>query len=150
MKFPLCATIAACLVSHAMGLTPSALRCENRVDPLGIEAARPRLSWQLQAAPGETNKVQSAWQILVASSAASLSANTGDLWDSGKVVSSESKAIRYAGPALSSVQAVHWKVRVWDEADQPTTWSGPASWTTGLLDPTDWSGASWRSEEHTS
>ena len=137
---------AACivaLVSQAQALTPAVLRCENRSEALGIEPAQPRLSWQLQVGPGETNKAQGAYQILVASSAAQLSADTGDLWDSGKVLSAQSRAIRYAGPALASLQKVHWKVRLWDEANQPTAWSSPASWTMGMLAQADWQSAAW-------
>ncbi len=131
------------IASIASALTPSTLRCENRVDPLGVEASAPRLSWQIQAAPGQTNQSQSAYRILVASSDANLAADTGDLWDSGKVNSSQCRAIRYAGPALASEQKLHWKVRVWDKADQSTDWSAPATWTMGLLETSDWQGASW-------
>lgn len=143
MKSPIFTAVIASLVSQAFALAPMFPRCENRADPLGIEATRPRLSWQFQAGNGETNKSQSAYRILVASTAANLASDTGDLWDSGKVASSQSKAIRYAGPALSPLQTVHWKVRVWDEADQPTEWGAPACWTMGMLEQADWSGASW-------
>ena len=34
--------------------------------------------------------------------------------------------------------SVHWQVRVWDESDEPSEWSSPARWTTGLLDPKEW------------
>jgi len=143
MKIAISIAYTVLIAWNASALTPSALRCENRAEPLGVEASAPRLSWQLQAAPGQTNKLQSAYRILVASSEANLAADTGDLWDSGKVASSHSRAIRYAGPALASAQKVHWKVRAWDEADQPTAWSTPASWTMGLMAPGDWQGASW-------
>jgi alpha-L-rhamnosidase len=150
MRFPIFAILVASLITSALALPPTALRCENRVDPLGVEAATPRLSWQLQAAPGQTNQSQSAYRILVASSEANLAADTGDLWDSGKVTSSQSRAIRYAGPALTSEQKLHWKVRVWDQADQSTDWSAPATWTMGLLESSDWHGASWMGAADTS
>ncbi|TAE73676.1 MAG: hypothetical protein EAZ84_12440 [Verrucomicrobia bacterium] len=81
MRLPILASLVASLIACAFALPPTALRCENRVDPLGVEAAMPRLSWQLQAAPGQTNQSQSAYRILVASSEGNLSANIGDLWD---------------------------------------------------------------------
>jgi len=143
MRLPTAITIIASLASSVAAMTPAALRCENRIAPLGIVASKPRLSWQLQAGSGETNKSQSAYRILVASSEANLSADTGDLWDSGKVLSSESLAIPYAGASIASLQTVYWKVRAWDEADQPTAWSVPASWTMGLSGQGDWQGASW-------
>ena len=143
MKFPFAAAVLASLSSGVFAMTPSGLRCENRLDPLGVEVATPRLSWQLQAAAGEAGKSQSAYQILVASSEANLSADIGDLWDSGKLTSQESRAIRYAGQPLASLRKAHWKVRAWDEADQATAWSPPAIWTMGLLEQGDWQGASW-------
>ena len=150
MKISIFAALIALLVTQAIALTPTSLRCENRPEPLGVEATMPRLSWQIQAAPGEKKKSQSAYQILVASSEAQLAANTGDLWDSGKVTSSQSRAIRYAGSALVSWRKVVWKVRAWDEAGQPTAWSSPASWTMGLLNQSDWNGASWIGAANTS
>ncbi len=143
MNLPAFAILLLSLTSSVHALSLSELRCENREMPLGIEDAAPRLSWQLVSSSGEINQSQSAFRILVASSEANLLANTGDVWDSGKVISSQSRAIRYAGPALPSRRKVYWKVRVWNGADQPTDWSSPASWTTGMLDPTDWSEASW-------
>jgi len=143
MKIQITSALMAVLINGVTAMTPSRLVSENRVAPLGIEAAQPRLSWQLQVGAGEINKSQSAYQILVASSAGQLSADTGDLWDSGKVVSSQSRAIRYAGFALGSLQKVYWKVRVWDEAGHATPWSAPASWTMGMLQQSDWHGASW-------
>lgn len=150
MKSALPAALLFFFSAVAFAITPSVLRCENRAEPLGVEAPAPRLSWQLQAAPGQTNKSQSAYRILVASSEANLAADTGDLWDSGKVATSQSRNIRYAGPALASAQKVHWKVRTWDEADQPTAWSTPESWTMGLMAPGDWQGASWMGAADTS
>ncbi|TAE73677.1 MAG: hypothetical protein EAZ84_12445 [Verrucomicrobia bacterium] len=64
--------------------------------------------------------------------------------------SSQSRAIRYAGPALHSEQKLHWKVRVWDQANQSTDWSAPATWTMGLLNGADWQGASWMGAADTS
>lgn len=150
MKLPIVTTLVVALVSSVFALTPVVLRCENGDDPLGVEVSAPRLSWQLQTASGETNKSQRAYRILVASSEANLAADTGDLWDSGKVVSSQSRAIRYVGLSLASAQKVYWKVRSWDEADQPSDWSAPASWTMGLLASGDWLGASWMGAGDTS
>jgi alpha-L-rhamnosidase len=143
MKFSRITALFASLASGVFAMTPAVLHCENRVDPLGVEEAMPRLSWQLHAGAGETNKFQSAYQILVASSEADLAANAGDLWDSGKVASCQSCAIRYAGQALASLRRARWKVRVWDESDRPTDWSAPASWTMGMLGKSDWQGGAW-------
>jgi hypothetical protein len=62
---------------------------------------------------------QTAYQILVASDPSHLDSNTGDMWDSGQVVSSEDTDILYAGKALNSNTTYYWKVRTWenDEVD---------------------------------
>ena len=61
---------------------------------------------------------QTAYQILVASSAERLANDQGDLWDSGQVESDETIHIPYAGQRLRSSQQVFWKVRVWDKDGQ--------------------------------
>ncbi|MBN8460803.1 MAG: alpha-L-rhamnosidase N-terminal domain-containing protein [Verrucomicrobia bacterium] len=150
MGFSIALALVAAFASAASAMVPAALRCENRIDPLGVEAALPRLSWQMQPRNGERNKSQGAYQILVASSEPILAADTGDLWDSGKVPSSQSRAICYGGHALGSWQKAYWKIRAWDEADQATGWSAPANWTMGLLAAGDWQGASWMGAADTS
>lgn len=118
---------------------PIQLRCEYLTNPLGIDVIRPRLSWALEATG--RGRRQSAYHILVASSEQLLRAARGDLWDSGKVVSAESNHIVYGGRALRSSQRCWWSVRVWDEADTPSTYSNPAWWEMGLLHSRDWQGA---------
>ena len=114
-----------------MPLTPTALRCEYKTNPRGINTQTPRLSWALESP--EQGAVQSAYQIIV---------GNGALWDSGKVLSAQSLHISYAGPALVSGQSVRWKVRVWDGDDRVSEWSDPAEWQIGLLANSDWA-ADW-------
>ncbi len=121
-------------------IQPGELRCEYHVNPLGIDNAKPRLSWQLES--DQRNQQQSAYRILVASSPERLEKNTGDLWDSGKVRSNESIQIEYQGKPLVSRQRCYWKVMVWDGSDQPSAWSKPVLYSMGLLEPTDWT-AQW-------
>jgi len=120
----------------APDLTPTGLKCELRLDPLGIDVPRPRLSWILES--GRRGQVQKAFQILVADSSASLAADEGNLWDSGRVSSGETLEVRYGGRPLRSGRRYFWKVRVWDADDNPSAWSGPASWETAFLDPGGW------------
>src|ERR1035441_9698606 len=112
------------------------LRCEYLVNPLGIGAGSPRLSWVLFS--NQRNEKQTAYQILVASSVKLINADAGDIWDSGKVVSDESSQIAYAGKPLISRQHCYWKVRVWDARGKAGKWSDSAQWQMGLLQPTDW------------
>jgi alpha-L-rhamnosidase len=111
------------------------LRCEYRVDPLGIDVCQPRLSWEMQDA--RRGAAQSAYQILAATSAEKLAAGEADLWDSGKVTSAQSAQIVYAGKPLASRTQCFWKVRLWDAQGNPTAYSEPAKWSMGLLEPGD-------------
>ena len=117
-------------------LTAEVLRCEYRQDPLGVETQHPRLGWTLRSS--QRGQCQAAYRILVASSAEALAKNRSDLWDSAKILSGDSIHILYRGQPLQSSQQVFWKVRVWDKDGKASPWSRPASWTMGLVQPSDW------------
>ncbi|TSA32040.1 MAG: rhamnosidase [Verrucomicrobiaceae bacterium] len=117
-------------------LLPSYLRCEYLVNPLGVGSTEPRLSWVVES--GKRGQSQTAYRVLVAGSKSTLDEDKGDLWDSGKVSSSDTTAIIYAGKPLNSGQPCFWKVKVWDAAGKESPWSAPARWSTGLLNPSDW------------
>jgi len=144
--------MAGGLVSRAAGadsaIQPAELRCEYRVDPLGIDAREPRLSWILVASAGARGVVQKAYQILVASSAEGLAADRGDLWDTGRVESDQTVLVPYAGKPLVSHQACFWKVRTWTGANELGPWSPPARWSMGLLEPGE-SQAQWIGRDET-
>ncbi|MCK9222835.1 MAG: glycoside hydrolase family 78 protein [Limnochordia bacterium] len=117
-------------------ITPVSLRCEYATDPIGIDASRPRLSWNLESK--ERAQRQIAYQIIVSSSKERLRRDDGDLWDSKKVFSEKSLHIPYEGKVLTSRQRCYWKVRVWSDEDPKPTTSNPAFWEMGLLEPEDW------------
>jgi alpha-L-rhamnosidase len=117
---------------------PADLCCEFTANPLGVETAEPRLSWLFTSASRDHR--QSAYQILVAATKDDLAKDRGDKWDSGRVESSQSANVVYRGGKLSSGEACHWKVRIWDEAGKPSPWSEPAMFAMGLLTPADWTG----------
>lgn len=119
-------------------LKPTRLRCEYQTNPLGIDEPRPRLGWALESV--QRGQSQTAYQVLVAGSPEKLAADTGDLWDSGRVKSNLSVGIEYLGKPLQSGQRVWWKVRAWDKRDQPSGYSEPAWWEMALLSPGDWTG----------
>jgi len=120
-------------------LSPTNQRCEYLTNSLGIDVRQPRLFWTLQAE--QRGRRQSAYQILVSSSEDRLRSGDGDLWDSGKVASSQSTHVIYQGASLASGQRAWWTVRVWDEEDNASQYSDPAWWEMGLLQPEDWQGA---------
>jgi alpha-L-rhamnosidase len=116
------------------------LRCEYLVTPLAVDTREPRLSWTIESEARGAK--QTAYQVIVASSANNLAADKGDLWDTGKVASSQTIQIAYQGKPLQSRQECFWKVRVWDQSDKPSRWSQPARWMMGLMESADWS-AQW-------
>lgn len=118
-------------------IVPTRLRVEHRMNPRGIEARRPRLSWMLDTS--ERGQRQTAYQVLVASSHGSLDKDTGDLWDSGKVESGDAILVPYAGRELLSGGECFWKVRVWNAEGEEGPYSEPSIWAMGLLnEKSDW------------
>lgn len=117
-------------------LIPINLRCEYVKNPLAINNITPRLSWNLPSS--EKLLRQQAYQVLVSSSAQNLSDNIGDFWDSGKINSNRSQHIKYDGKVLQSKQKVFWKVRVWNQNNEPSEWSEVNRWGIGLLKKEDW------------
>ncbi len=123
-------------------LRVSALRAEYLTNPIGIDVPRPRLSWIVISEA--RSQRQAAYRILVASDPAVLGEDRGDLWDSGRVESSATAQVTYAGTPLAARQAAWWKVRSWNGDGTPSGWSETAVWETGPLEPTDWT-ARWLS-----
>ena len=113
-------------------LSPVKLRCADRVNPLGIGDAIPRLSWQLQSDGLARGEAQTAYEIQVGSVP-----GAADLWDSGKVAGSQTVDVLYAGQPLTSGEFCFWQVRVYDGSNNVSSWSAPAQWSMGLLNPSD-------------
>lgn len=105
------------------------LKTEYLKDPMGIDAAHPRLFWSC-----EGGEKQGAYQILA-------EADGAVSWDSGKVEGAQMTHIPYGG-ALTSRTRVEWKVRLWDENGEEGPWSEPAVFEMGFLSSADWT-AKW-------
>ncbi|HOW70878.1 MAG TPA: glycoside hydrolase family 78 protein [Phycisphaerae bacterium] len=137
-----CALLASLAVTPATtanaesAISADGLRCEYRVEPDGIDVAAPRLGWILTSAA--RGQVQTAYQVLVAGERLRLETDEGDLWDSGKVMTSQTAQVAYAGKPLQAHQECWWKVRVWDRDGQASSWSKVASWSMGLAAGKPW------------
>ncbi len=114
----------------------SKLMIQNLQNPLGIGISRPCFSYQLDS--GKKGDEQTAYQILAASEEELLAEGRTDLWDSGKVQSTDNFVIPYEGTELKSRQEICWKVRIWDAWGQETEWSTPSRFEMGLLKENDW------------
>lgn len=140
-----------CLCLQAQRPVVTHLQCEYKTNPIGIDEETPSLSWQLTAAPADMagrfavcrNLMQTAFRILVADDSALLAKDTGNMWDSQKVMSDESIQVRYGGKKLQPAKTYCWKVMVWNNQGGVSAWSKPASWQMGLPGPADWKGARW-------
>ena len=108
---------------------------------MGVESLHPRLSWKL--ASSERNVLQTAYRIVVADNLTALKNNTGNVWDSKKVLSGASIQVSYEGKPLEPTKTYYWKVMVWDNRSKASLWSSASTWQMGLLNVWDWSGAKW-------
>ena len=142
MKWKLIAAgwTAAIVSASAVGtlgapVTVKNLRCEYKVDPMGIDVGKPRLSWEL--VDPERGVLQTSYEIRVGRTEADL-AKGKLLWDSGKQPSDSSIQVEYGGPALESRRIYYWQVRVADNHGHSSDWSQPAHWEMGLVEAADW------------
>ena len=126
---------------NAQKLSVSNLRCEYRQNPLGVDARMPAFSWELQST--QQNVLQTAFRILVADDSLLLQKNTGNTWDSKKIISGASIQVKYNGPSLQAAKKYFWKIMVWDNKGNASNWSNAAYWQMGLLTAADWKNAKW-------
>ena len=130
-KFALCIALLAATAQAA----PVHLRTNGLNTPLGLDTPKPTFSWLSDATT--PNWTQSAYEILVDPEVMNLRAGHAASWDSGRVASSESLDVAYAGIPLKSQQRYAWKVIAWDnegnETDSDITW-----FETGLMNASEW------------
>src|SRR5580704_16904705 len=132
---------AACFLLFPAGAgaqtaKPVNLECESLITPLGMDAAKPQLSWKIQdSRPGAR---QTAYEIQVAAKAETLASGKGDVWDSGRVESSESLGVPYGGPAMEPSRRYYWRVLTWDQDGKALAPSAPSWWETGVLQQENW------------
>jgi len=112
------------------------LRCEYKVNPLGIDIAGPRLSWVLESELRDVK--QAAYRITAASSVRQLQDENDLLWDSGRRQSDQSIHIEYEGKKPVSRQRIYWQVRIWDNHGNDAISAEIAWWEMGLLDTAEW------------
>lgn len=75
------------------------LRCEYMVNPIGIDAENPRLTWQMN--DKRQGAKQISYQIFIHTDSALAAKGTGNYWNSGKIRSALNRA-SYAGKKLLS------------------------------------------------
>lgn len=134
------AILALFLCSNLFSIHIVKTTCELAEKPLALHTLSPRLGWEL--ASSVKGDLQTAYEIIVASSLEKVNANTGDVWSTEKVLSGNSQFITYGGHALKCGRRYYWKVRVWDAKRKLSDWSQVSHFDMGLLSEADW-GAQW-------
>src|SRR5688572_16757642 len=129
------------LSAFSQHLSIADLQCEYKKNPIGIETLRPSLSWQLRS--DQRAVTQLAYRILVADNEDLLKKNVGNIWDSKKIISAQSIQVNYDGMKLLPTKTYFWKVMVWDNRNNVSSWSAVAQWQMGLPEKSDWKGAEW-------
>ena len=114
------------------------LKCENLIDPLGIDNVTPHFSWKLKGDGWKGG--QTYYEIQVASDSILLVQNKADLWNTGKLKSKTSVMVPYRGKTLTSRSLCYWRVRVWDAKKQASSWSPVARFGVGILDQSQMKG----------
>lgn len=116
--------------AQAAEAAPSGLRINGLDRPADLDDLEsPALSWYVPSTE------QSAYRVLVSSSAQAAEAGDGDVWDSDRVESSEQSGVPYAGPALAAGKRYYWTVQTFDglgtaSARSDVSWFGTAPGST--------------------
>ena len=146
MKIPILVATVSLLILNSCGenivstLTVSGLKCNGIQNPAGT-GKQPEFGWLIKSP--ERGQLQTAYQIIISSDRQKNKQNTGDIWDSEKIISDKSDWIPYSGPELQPGKGYYWKVRVWDINDKPSSWSSSEFFITGLFVKEDWNNAGW-------
>ena len=127
------------LCNNLEGAEIQNLQVNYQSEPLGIDVEIPLFSWQLAPDSSERGIFQSAYQIEVKNE------DSQTVWNTSKVETGKSVAIRYAGAPLGPTTRYSWEVTIWDQDGKQ---SSATSWfETGLMnsDPmlSAWDGATW-------
>ena len=113
-------------IKKPFGLHVETIRKAERTE---IINKKPHLGWIVPSAFG----YQTAYRVLVASSKEKLESNTGDVWDSGEVKSSNSNLIQIQ-KELQPNTKYYWKVRITGSNNQASRYSEIHEFKTGNFD----------------
>ena len=121
---------------------PSGLMCELLRNPSQavITDPKPEFGWIVN--DKRRGALQTARQIIVASSEELIKKNKGDMWNSEKVRFGQSINVEYKGKPLTAYKEYWWKVRTWDNDDKASPFSQAQKFITGrqilLPDKSNW------------
>ena len=137
--FVWCCLMLFPLLISAEGIKVTRLTAEMKENPEMLNEV-PRLGWRMVSNQNETH--QTAYEIELSDAL-----NNAILWNSGKVNSAQSQLVDIKDILnLSDASGNYsWRVKVWDEKDQSSTWSDKATFsyqpTSSLFSCSEWIGA---------
>jgi hypothetical protein len=124
-----------CCVALAVSQAPTGLQLNYMTAPVGIDKLRCHFSWVLPQIRTKAGQQQA--QVVVSGS------DGTTVYDSGKVSTTQPQFTTPNSLALQSDAEYRWTVSVWSAKSASPQVSTPATFTTGLLQPTDWNPAVW-------
>lgn len=114
---------------NSENIEPTGLMVEfiREPDQSLILDAKPEFSWVV---PHEV-KLQSSYQLQIASTLSLLKEDKADIWDSKKIINSNSTEISYKGNNLSEFSNYFWRVKIWNSKDIASSYSKIQAFKTG-------------------
>jgi alpha-L-rhamnosidase len=109
---------------------PEFLRCEYVINPIGIDAEKPRFTWRIT--DNRLGAKQTAYEIIVSEDSLSAKNGKGNVWQSGKIESNKTLVI-YDGKELSPCTRYYWNVSVWDKDGEKSSASNSVYFETGKM-----------------
>lgn len=123
MKKLLAILFLAAAIPAAAKVNVTSLKVNHLLEPTGI-TGNPSFSWI--GVSDRKCDLQSAYEIKV------YDVDGRTVWSTGKVLSDNSVAVKYEGPALKSASRYTWHVRIWDSEGNASRWSAKHTFLTGL------------------
>ena len=122
---------------------PTDLLCDGQVNPTELLNALPKLNWMFNDPDAGSGDMQSAYKLIIADNPADIDNNIGNVWDTGKVLSSPVFASACILP-LRPGPVYYWKAKTWDISDEEGPYSDYATFSLANgfgyaieLDPTE-------------
>ncbi|MGC4034338.1 MAG: family 78 glycoside hydrolase catalytic domain [Chitinophagaceae bacterium] len=113
------------------------MQCEHIVNPLGIDAAKPRFSWTINDMQNGAKQI--AYEIIVSTDSAAAASDKGNAWQSGKIKRAD-QLVTFNGEALLPFTKYYWRVNSFDK-DGKELKSAVANFETGMMQQQNWKGA---------
>lgn len=130
--------------NHPSVITVDTLKVNQTLHPIGVDTI-PVFSWIPKSE--DISQYQTAYRLIVSSSAQKAEKGEGDLWDSGKKEGPSCCSVKYKGTQLISHTSYYWRIFVWD-AHGMIHRSSVSVFKTGILSSNDWK-AQWIGAKNT-